>query len=532
MSRRSSAIALLALAWLLPPAAGAAEAPSARHELVGRVSVGASPSERRDVGYHSLRDGPPGAPKVYAGEGSPGAAAAPASLCPAPCSWTQFEGIGNLDDLTPGDPTGAAGDSHVFVAVNVHAQLFDKSGTSLLGPFSLGGLFGNPAEQLFDPRVIYDQYGQTFVLAFLGEGGRNRSHIYFVTIPEATAEDSGTWCGTIVNGDQSRHDGAQFADYTGLGYDQDRVYVATNQFGSTTGKFFGAQIVVFNKSILYDCATALKFKAFTTDDTRLTNGRKSQSIQPAASVGADEDPEFLLSFDAHCPTSQCTGRKVVLFRMRVADGKLRLGVTRMGSGYVESSIGTQKGGSTTNSGTFWDTGDLRFANAFYDSDANRVYAAHAVAADLDEGDGYIEAVNRWYEVAPAGHLADSAILRMGLVGTPESDAGWPVVATDEAGNLFLNYSRASAVAGSEEYLSSYAATVPPASTDADGILLLKAGEARYEWLPGPERWGDYNGINRDPVDGTHIWMINQYAKSTGGLTTLDFKQVVDEVSHI
>lgn len=532
MSRRSSAIALLALAWLLPTAAGADEAPSARHELVGRVSVGALPSERRDVGYRSLRDGPPGAPKVYAAEGSPGAAAAPGSLCPAPCDLTQFEGIGNLDDLTPGDPTGAAGDSHVFVAVNVHAQLFDKTGTSLLGPLSLGSLFGGPPDLLFDPRVVFDQYRDTFVLAFLGERqGRNRSHIYLVSIPEATADDTGTWCGTKVNGDQSRHDGAQFADYTGLGYDHDRVYVGTNQFGFDD-KFFGAQIIVFNKDILYDCTRSLNFKAFTTNDTRLPNGRKSQSIQPATSVGAEEDPEFLLSFDAHCPSSQCTGRKIVLFRIRVASGKLKLGVTRMGSGYVESSIGTQKGGSTTNSGTFWDTGDLRFANAFYDSDANRLFGAHAVAQDLDEGDGYIEAVNRWYEVTPTGHLPDSSISRTGFVGTPKTDAGWPVVATDQAGNLFLNYSRASAVAGAEEYLSSYAATVPPASTGADGILLLKAGEARYEFFPGPERWGDYNGINRDPVDGMHVWMINQYAKSTGGPVTLDFKQVVDEVSHI
>jgi hypothetical protein len=35
------------------------------------------------------------------------------------------------------------------------------------------------------------------------------------------------------------------------------------------------------------------------------------------------------------------------------------------------------------------------------------------------------------------------VTRNGIVGTPEVDAGWPVVATDSIGDLLITYNRAS-----------------------------------------------------------------------------------------
>jgi hypothetical protein len=137
-------------------------------------------------------------------------------------------------------------------------------------------------------------------------------------------------------------------------------------------------------------------------------------------------------------------------------------------------------------------------------------------------------VIKWYEVHPTRRLRASRLTRSGIVGSPETDAGWPVVATDASGNLFITYSRASKPLG--EYLSAWAAEVPPGATAADPVL-LSAGTARIEASPGVERWGDFNAINRDPVDGTFVAMVNQYAKSDGGATTLDWQQTFDLVSR-
>jgi hypothetical protein len=167
-------------------------------------------------------------------------------------------------------------------------------------------------------------------------------------------------------------------------------------------------------------------------------------------------------------------------------------------------------------------------NAWYDADLGTLYTAHAVAKDLDPdpiSGGYLESVVRWYEIEPAAKLKDSSVLRKGTVGTPETDAGWPVVGTDAAGDLFIAYERASAVTG--EYLSSWAAEIAPGRSKAD-LLLLAAGQARVEANEGPEHWGDYAGISRDPLTGA-MAVVNQYALSDGSGPTRDWQQTVDVV---
>jgi hypothetical protein len=188
--------------------------------------------------------------------------------------------------------------------------------------------------------------------------------------------------------------------------------------------------------------------------------------------------------------------------------------------------GTQGEGSLTNNDTWWDTGDLRLINAFYDADRSALYAAHVVGRDLGPDTvtgGYPESVIRWYEVLPASRLVDSVLNRKGIVGQAETDAGWPTVATDASGNLFITYSRASEPL--DEFLSAWAAEIVPGSTSAT-TMLLRAGTAVHNAGSGLERWGDYTGINRDPIDPNLIAMVNQIA--TPGSA---WQQTVNVVTH-
>ena len=99
---------------------------------------------------------------------------------------------------------------------------------------------------------------------------------------------------------------------------------------------------------------------------------------------------------------------------------------------------------------WWDAGDHRFINAFYDADRNQMFTAHTVFRNLQPDSltgGYPEAAIRWYEIDPAAILKNSVVARKGVVGAPEVDVGWPTVATDSTGTLFVTYSRASAPHG-------------------------------------------------------------------------------------
>jgi hypothetical protein len=460
-----------------------------------------------------------------------------------------FTAIAGGGDISPADPTGAGGVSHVFTAVNIEYALYPRAAAT--SPVGAGSpLVAGTLESLFprlpggtivfDPKVVYDRYRGQFVLAFLaGHGppfgpGSKKSWILVVTVPDATAADPNTWCRRRFPGDQVKKNGVQFSDYPGLGLDRKRVYVTTNQFAFTGGQEFEyAQILALWKSNLYRCGAKVRREVFAEETTRDPKGGPAFTIQPAITEGAAPGtPEFLVSFqDRSCGnfcgkrltvwSIQKKGRGLVLARdaVGVAQGKI-------------APLGTQKDGSATCRPVdhCWDAGDLRLVTAFYDAPRGRLYTAHAVRQDVAAGDGYLESVVRWYEIDPSP-VRKAKVTRRGILGATGRDSGWPAVATDGAGNLFVTYSRAGAPAGGE-YLSAVAATIPPGSTAPDAETVLFPGEALYLQDVGrPQRWGDFNAANRDPIDPLDVWLVNQFARADpDGPPTPLWQQTVHRVS--
>jgi hypothetical protein len=465
--------------------------------------------------------------------GSPEAAAAKATPGPkAPVSTLHFDAIPRIGPNWPADPSGAVGQSAIVTAVNTSVAVYDRTGAPLLAPSSFASLATfPPGTDVFDPKVVYDPYGGEFVLVFLAvHDALERSWIVLAAMPDATAADPATWCVHQIKADQVKGDGKQWADYPGLGYDLDRVTVTSNQFDFAGPQGFAyAQVLSFDKTSLYDCAQTLSFQVFGGSATSNPDGTRAFTVQPATSAGTGPADQYLLSFER----GPARGSALVVWRLRqIAGGPMLSRAAIPVAKATISSYGTQGGGGVHNSNTWWDPGDLRLVNAFYDADLQRVYAAHVIFRNLKPDTitgGYQEAAIRWYEVAPGAPLRSSTVTRTGVVGTPETDAGWPVVATDGLGTLFVTYSRASAVTG--EYLSAYVAEIPAGSTTAE-IALLAAGDARMEAVQGPERWGDFNGISRDPLDPTVVAVVNQYAKSDGFGPTTDWQETVDLVRNL
>jgi hypothetical protein len=446
---------------------------------------------------------------------------------------THFDAIPRLDASYPADPTGAVGRTSIVTAVNSAVAVYDRDGTELLAPTRFSDLVPGLLGQKYDPKVVFDQYIDTFILTFLVRHPSTRqSWIVVTTIPDRTAAQQSTWCGTQLIGDGVRFNRAQWADYPAVGYDSDSVAIATNAFDfGGRNAFRYAQIYWIANIELFrpecNAADPVSFTAFARSKTREPGNTRAFTIQPAQTEGLSNGDQFLLSYDPSSPA-------VVVWRLReTANGPaLRRSAISVGHAKI-SPYGTQRGGSYRDDNTWWDPGDLRFVNAFYDADLRRLYAAHVVYRDLkpDRVTGaYPEAAIRWYEVHPTRSIWASKLTRSGIVGTAESDAGWPVVATDASGSLFITYNRASKPLG--EHLSAWAAEIPPGTTQAT-LTLLTAGTATMEnGLNGQpvERWGDFNAINRDPLDGAFIGMVNQYAKSDGGRTTRDWQETFDLVA--
>ncbi len=113
----------------------------------------------------------------------------------APNLVTGFDGMDDLDGFNPSDTTGALGDGFFVAAVNSSIEVFNLNGTTAVPRTTLSSLSGNPSILHFDPKVVYDQYTDTFVIVWLGQDDAPRmSEINVLAIPAATATTTSTWC--------------------------------------------------------------------------------------------------------------------------------------------------------------------------------------------------------------------------------------------------------------------------------------------------------------------------------------------------
>jgi hypothetical protein len=523
------AVALLALA--ASPARSTAGAERPRVHRAG-VAIGDPGAPRTTAVPRLVRSGS----DDRAGIASPGAApAAPSRGGPlAPTPVLTFDGVPEVVTLAPGDPTGALGVSYHLAAVNVQMNFYDRLGTKLFAnPKRLRSLDTQLPAGVddFDPKVFYDGYRQTFVLAF-ASASDTKSFLSLVVIPEGAENDTSQWCVVHMAGDQVTGNGKQLADYPMLGFTDNRVTLTTNQFdytfGPSIGNFRYVQIVSFRKWELYDCSVpVVHIKVFSRNQTEDPDGSRAFTISPAISIGGAPQVQWMVSVDFNGATG-----KVILWRIRSVKGILRLDRVEVGKGPMSfPPWGRQCGGTGTFNpdSTRWDTGDLRITSTWWDADLGRLYAATAVAGNV--GAGAEESVIRWWEIDPASAIANSTISRKGIVGTAGRDAAWGSVATDGDGNLWVNYAQAG-IAGTDECLSAYAAVVHPGSTTASKVL-LRTGDGRFETGSGIERWGDFTAVSRDPTDPTVMAMYGQYPLDDGGATpTRDWQQTISTITDV
>ena len=231
----------------------------------------------------------------------------------------------------------------------------------------------------FDPKVIYDQYNATFLVVYLVQDDSPRhSLIVTVAIPNATANTTSTWCPTSFLGDQVPSAPSLWADYPSVGYNETSVTISTNQFTfpTATARFRYSQVMTIDSTDLYDCRTTATPTVFAGTKTRDANGFQSFTIQPAQTVGSSPGAQLLISFEL------INGKfdYLVLWRIKPTATGFTLKKACCGStGRVSvPPLGSQGGGGVNNPDFWWDAGDFRLINAFYDADRNELFAAHTV----------------------------------------------------------------------------------------------------------------------------------------------------------
>src|SRR5829696_7245045 len=163
-----------------------------------------------------------------AGAAAPAFSAAPAL---APVAAGNFEGIA-FNGSFPFDATVAAGPQHVLASVNTRVAIYSTNGGAALVDRSLESWFANVLTEgnVFDPKALYDQHAGRWVLLAVAFS-RSPDRAWFLLSVSKSEDPLGEWWNHALDaGVDNTTKTKNWADYPGLGVDNQALYLTANMF--------------------------------------------------------------------------------------------------------------------------------------------------------------------------------------------------------------------------------------------------------------------------------------------------------------
>jgi hypothetical protein len=383
------------------------------------------------------------------------------------------------------------GRNHVVIAENFGVAIYDKSSGNRLSDTKLKDWFPHvppEATLVFDPRVAYDQYADRFILLALAFDqpdpplGTILGSWLLLTVSDGS-DPTVPWHSTVLDLFSTG-----WADYPGLGIDEQAVYVTYNADNKT------ARLLVSPKTDLY--AGTASFFAFFPKNPGNAN---ALAVQPCHHFGATS-----AAYLVH--TLQTTPANVVrLWNVTWSSGTPTLSPPRTVTvdAYASPTAKAEQLGEPKR----LDVNGCRVRSAVCRADS--VWLSFATAYGKDE---WIAA--RWCRlnaqtgtmIGPAQELAADGAYYL-----------FPALAVDAAGNVTMVASRST----KNEYPSLHYGLWPAAGSPSAGLLVKGAGphlrcRGDQDCSEDSARngWGDYNGIALDASDETTVWVFGGVGHKT------------------
>jgi hypothetical protein len=444
----------------------------------------------------------------------------------------------------PPDTSAAAGPANIVNVVNASIEWYTKSGVkqnsqklgTAAGTSVAGSFFASlmPANFLFDPKVMYDQYNGRFVVVALekvdnGAGAIGNSSRILIAVSQ-TSDPTAGWYFTAVTATTTVGTTASYLDYPGLAVDANAIYVTGNLYGFGGGTFQGSRLFIINKAGFYTGggpASVVEYDPSALAGIHDGNGQTIQafSLQPSEMFGTAQGT---------------TGVFLVSSGWLAGDGVTNLlSVIRVDSPLSASPVFTNQFvslGVIASSGAAFaipqpgttytlDGGDTRITSAVWRN--NTLWAANTInPTSTYDATNAGQATIHWYKIDTTT-LSALALSDQGDVGGEDIAAGastfYPAITVDSSGNMGLGFSAASATTYAGAYYTGRKTT--DAAGTVEGSVAAATGVDYYvrtfgsSYGSGRNRWGDYSSIALDPADGQTFWVYNEYALARGSLTS-------------
>lgn len=453
----------------------------------------------------------------------------------APIVGTRFEGFGYDDNGTeigtfsiPPDPHGAAGTDRVLAVVNKMIEARSKTGTlifrdslkdffSPLGAATLGTL-------AFDPKVIYDQFENRFVVVTLeltdtarGDAS-NRSRILLAVSKDSTpdAATATHWNYFSIDSKTSINGVDSWADYPGFEVDEEAIYVTNNMFSFGTRLFQGVRLWIVPKGAtggFYggSAASVTVHNPFTDPDSVPTTAQPCQ-VYGAAGIGSGGLGNYLVAYGG---VSDGTNELVQVVRVDNPLGAVTLTHEFVNVGNIDNGVPLPNAPQSGTS-TLISTGDPRALDCVWRG--NQIWLTATINPGTGPDAG--QATAHWFKLNTSAVPGGAIVLSdQGNIGGEDIANGsytfYPSVAVNANGDAMFGFAASAPIT----FAGAFAAGRE--SGDAAGTvqtpLIVKAGEASYVRTFGSSRnrWGDYSGISVDPANDTDFWVFNEFADVQG-----------------
>lgn len=414
----------------------------------------------------------------------------------APAITSSFPGL--LDDLTtiPPDTMGAAGPTHLVSFLNTDVGFFTRGGVLLNPGFKLRDFWApiapNPARGIpanfFDPKVLYDQHSGRFVAMTLDGDPPDRSWVLLAQ--SNTSDPTQGWRQWALPADNNF-----WADYPGLGVDNNNIYIATNLFDNVTPSpnFHYIKVWIVPKTSLPPTGQDLtNATAISNPFNYLPLNTGPFSFQPAHVFGT---PGTAYIVGEHNPPGSALriGR---IWPLPFAD----LGAVAVSSYSVPSTLPPAP---LTNI----DTGDSRILNVV--SRNGHLFATHTIP-DASR----TKTAARWYEISTTPLIKVQEGTIEATISAPNRFYYYPSLAVNSAGDIAIGFSGSSA--SPQEYTGAYYTVgkrQPNQTNVFQPVTLLKSGRASYfkKFSGTANRWGDFSATVVDPVDDSSFWTLQEIA---------------------
>ncbi len=419
-----------------------------------------------------------------------------------PAPILSFAGVpfpGVSCNCAPPDTNGAVGKNHYVQMVNEGYQVFNKAGTSVLGPISIESVwmgFAGVCETAGngDPVVMYDQLADRWIITeFAGSTGTGVPVTDQCIAVSTTGDPTGSYYR------YGYHLGSNFFDYPHLGVWPDAYYMSMNVFNAAGTAQLGVQPFAFDRAkMLIGAPATIVTTGFAP------GGANEEYFLPAHLDGIIPPPAGAANPFVEFPGS--TGvYKVYLMHadfVTPANTTFTLLASPAAAGFTALCPTTRACVPQPNGQTLDAIGDrLMFRNAYrkFPDGHDALVNNYTVSA------GGVAGV-RWFELRNV--LAAPVVFQE---STYQPDTTWRFLgsaAMDNQGNMAIGFSASSStVVPGLRYAGRLAGD--PANILAQGEATLFAGQGSQSSGTG-NRWGDYSALTVDPVDDCTFWYTNEW----------------------